>query len=252
MSQHFFSCKKLISINGHNTKWNVTLARTKTTILPADKILSVLAKNREFEQYKLPKATGLSYRTILRKLGPMEKNGVIKLVRKEPSEKGGKEKKIYAITFRGLWYYLIELVAEKPYGKKQIEKIASTFPEMLLTFKKWNLFVEAKIKDQMIDVLIAGLRDRYAHFYDMLRLFSTHEIPREEMIELAEALERDTIRNLDKLVIVGSLQIPQLRDVLKQIYLKDKELMNFVLESLEKAKAEYMQTQELDAFLKKN
>jgi len=209
----------------------------------------VLATNKEFEQYNLPKATGLSYRTILRKLEPMEKSGLIKLVRTEPSEKGGKEKKIYAITFRGLWFYFPELVTVKPYGKKQIEKIASTFPEMLLTFKKWNLFVEAGIKDQMMDILVAGLRDRHAHFYDMLRLFSTHEIPREKMIELAVALEKDTRTNLDKLVIVGSLYIPQLRDVLKQVYLKDKELLNFVLESIEKAKVEYRQIQETETFL---
>jgi hypothetical protein len=76
--------------------------RKKTTVPPLIKILRILAINKELGQYKLDYETKLSYRTVLRSLKPMENIGLIRLVRTEPSEKGGKEKKIYALTLKGL------------------------------------------------------------------------------------------------------------------------------------------------------
>ena len=49
----------------------------------------------------MPKETGVSYRTVLRTLKPLESQGFIKLVRIEPSKKGGKESKIYSLTLKG-------------------------------------------------------------------------------------------------------------------------------------------------------
>jgi len=74
--------------------------RTKTTIKSEITIIQALAVHKEIGQYEMPKETGLSYRTILRNLRPMEKRNEIKLIRTMPSEKGGKEKKIYAIHSR--------------------------------------------------------------------------------------------------------------------------------------------------------
>ena len=50
----------------------------------------------------MPKETSLSYRTVLRTLKPLESQGFVKLVKVEPSEKGGKENKIYALTSKGV------------------------------------------------------------------------------------------------------------------------------------------------------
>lgn len=116
-----------LSLNGEEKM------RTKRTIRPELKILSVLAEHREFEQYKLPKETGLSYRTILRYLKPMELEEWIRLVRTEASAKRGKEKKIYALTPRGL---AIALMVSKDMDKV-IEKQGSALPVML---GKWEYF----------------------------------------------------------------------------------------------------------------
>jgi DNA-binding PadR family transcriptional regulator len=61
----------------------------------------------------MPKETGLSYRTILRTLRTMETDGLVNEPRKENSEKGGKEKKIYSATFKGALTYL-NSIAPKP------------------------------------------------------------------------------------------------------------------------------------------
>lgn len=82
------------------------MARTKKTIEPKLRIINAFAKSTELEQYRMPKKTGLSYRTILRTLKPLESKGFVKQVRTEPSEKGGKEKKIYGLTFKGALTYL--------------------------------------------------------------------------------------------------------------------------------------------------
>jgi len=82
------------------------LKPTDTTIKPELKIIKALIKNPELGQYKMPKETRLSYRTILRTLKPLENQGIIKQVRSEPSKKGGKEKKIYSLTFKGTLTYL--------------------------------------------------------------------------------------------------------------------------------------------------
>jgi DNA-binding PadR family transcriptional regulator len=85
---------------------NDTLTQTQETIKPDLKIVKALIKNPELGQYKMPKETKLSYRTILRTLKPLENEGLIKQIRTEPSTKGGKEKKIYSLTFKGTLTYL--------------------------------------------------------------------------------------------------------------------------------------------------
>jgi DNA-binding PadR family transcriptional regulator len=124
--------------------------RTKTTVKPEMEILFVLAEHSEFEQYKLPKETGISYRTILRSLKLMEKADWIRLVRTEASEKGGKERNIFSITLAGLILVLHE--REPLWG--QIDKIAKQHTEKLsLIFGKWGFFQENGIRDTIIQRL---------------------------------------------------------------------------------------------------
>jgi DNA-binding PadR family transcriptional regulator len=128
--------------------------RTKTTIKPEMKILSVLAEHREFEQYKLPKETGFSYRTILRFLKPMEIAGWIRLVRTEASEKGGKEKKIYALTLIGLAIAFKTASQWKPTNRDLnwvIDKMAEKSGHLLpLVLGKWTYFRSAGLGDEFI------------------------------------------------------------------------------------------------------
>ena len=141
------------------------MSRTKTTISPELRILAVLAASKEMEQYKLPKETGLSYRTVLRTLKTLESEPVtqIRLLRTEPSEKGGKERKIYTITLPGLLRILKEsvmrnIILEEP---KYIPQIAKSHPELLLTFEKWPLFKKVGLEAQILTYLVQGVMDFY-------------------------------------------------------------------------------------------
>ena len=147
------------------------MARTKTTQKPEDKIIAALVFNKEIEQYRLPKETKISYRTILRTLKPLEDFGFIRLVRTEPSQKGGKEKKIYAATIKGIWAYLGTENGnlEKPEGKKKLEHIINLFPDLLLFFKKWPLFVKAGIHEEMLNYFVTALRSSWHYYYEELR-----------------------------------------------------------------------------------
>jgi len=120
--------------------------RTKTTIRPELKILTALAEHEEFEQYRLPKETGLSYRTILRLLKPMEQNEWIRLVRTEASAKGGKDKKIYALTPRGI---AIALMVSKDMDKV-IEKQGSALP---LILGKWGYFKSLGLEKEIREAI---------------------------------------------------------------------------------------------------
>jgi DNA-binding PadR family transcriptional regulator len=132
--------------------------RTKTTIKSEITIIQALAVHKEIGQYEMPKETGLSYRTILRNLRPMEKRNEIKLIRTMPSEKGGKEKKIYAITFKGLVHALSNCFSKDRRFRKDLEAIIKAHPDKLLTFKKWPLFEKADLKDFMLENLEKALR----------------------------------------------------------------------------------------------
>ena len=56
---------------------NVALTQTQETIKPELKIIKALIKNPELGQYKMPKETNLSYRTILRTLKPIENESLV-------------------------------------------------------------------------------------------------------------------------------------------------------------------------------
>jgi hypothetical protein len=135
------------------------LARTKTTVKPEIKILEALMFNTELEQYHMPKKTKLSYRTILRILCPMKKVEYIRLVRTEPSKKGGKEKKIYAITLIGLLRYLSSTVEKL--GESEFDVIAAAHPDLLpLIFGKWDFFNKNNVKNIIFNGLIDFVKNR--------------------------------------------------------------------------------------------
>ena len=205
------------------------------------KIIRVLANSKEFEQYRLGKETGLSYRTILRTLKPLERLGFIKLVRTEPSEKGGKEKKIYVLTFKGLWIYL----CDTKLTAKQLEEIINRFPDMLLFFRKWHLFVEAGIQDKALDSFRACLSMSWNKYYDMIKIFTSRKPTEQQYYEFEEALLSDQKNFLDTSMLVGILYVPGIKDALSPLYMKDKEITDFIKSIFELKEKEYAQIEEL-------
>lgn len=70
------------------------------------KICSVLATNNVMPQYNIPVEVGKHQTTVLRQLRKLEKQGIVELVRTERSAKKGKDRKIFALTFKGMLWYL--------------------------------------------------------------------------------------------------------------------------------------------------
>lgn len=102
-------------------------------------ILELLAKNNEASQYQIHKQLGVSYRNVLRRMRELEHypQPLVKLVRVEPSRKGGKESKIYAATLNGLFFAL-----RNPHLWKHMDGIAEYHKNELLIFRFWHLFTE--------------------------------------------------------------------------------------------------------------
>lgn len=130
----------------------------KTPVDSMKKILKVIAAYPEFKQSDLEAETKISYPTIIKTLRILEKNDFIKLVRTEPSSKGGKEKKIYKITYKGLVYVLIQIFAlNKHEDKKEIKdlqkKVITAQAQEMLLFEKWPLFKKAGLENFMLENL---------------------------------------------------------------------------------------------------
>jgi len=135
-------------------------------------ILNVLAENKEYAQYDLDKKIEKDYHTVLRHLQALEKNGYIHLVRTEPAEKGGKERKIYELTLNGLILVLkkrSELYSALIFGKVQeetnreieeaIDQVVSIHRDKLpLIFGKWVFFKENNIKDLIVRRFIFAIQ----------------------------------------------------------------------------------------------
>ena len=210
------------------------------------KIMKVLAEHKEFEQFKMKNETGLTYKTIIQHLKTLTNYKVITF-RTEPSKKGGKDKKIYRITFRGLWAILSELDLEGSEGKKKLEQIIQRFPEFLLFFKKWPLFVEAGIQNKMLDFFIPILRYSWIQYFDMVKLVFSRK--RKHLKEFTEALDADISENLDSLILVGSLYVPEMKEVLKPIVLSDQELTSFVKKIIDATEEKLKQVEEIKTFM---
>jgi len=156
--------------------WFVTLGRRKTPVEPEERILSVICENGEMEQGKLPKATDFSYRTILKKLKILEKKKLVIVVRTEPRIhvtilhtipsgqvrqktikilKGGKEKKIYSATLKGLCKALVDSEKIRLQFLQQPDSFIKKWSDLFPFLNKYALFkkhgLERFFREQIMD-----------------------------------------------------------------------------------------------------
>ena len=116
-------------------------------------ILEVLALEKEFAQYDMPKRIGKNYRTVLRHLHDLTENGLIRLSRTEESKKGGKNRNIFTLTRRGLH---LALTGEKVW--ENIDGVARNYADELpLIFGKWDFFIKKGLRDTIIARLQAAI-----------------------------------------------------------------------------------------------
>ena len=97
----------------------------------------------ELYQNRMNKITGSSYRNILRQLQLLEKAGLIRIARKEPSSKRGKEKNVWKLTFSGL----MSVFACDSMGMFAIDKEIDEIAEALVSEKITSLDAMLKFCD---------------------------------------------------------------------------------------------------------
>lgn len=206
--------------------------KRKTTIKTILKLLSLLAHHKEYPQYEMPKATNISYRTILRYLKPLEKQGEIRVARTEPSEKGGKDKKIYTITLKGLYHYICI------FPESVDEKLVESHLDMLLAFEKWPLFVKAGLKEKMLMYIRESFLAALSFRIQTLLLGIPVKLAKEEKMR----------KNLNTAILYTPLfGEDQPRETLIKIYKQDKELTQFIQECFKRDQEECLRTQRVKA-----
>jgi predicted transcriptional regulator len=113
-------------------------------------ILKLLALKREIYQSEMAEMVGTSYRNLIRQLQLLGKVGLIRIVRKEPSQKRGRERHVWALTFRGLLSYLTAK-GPKLRTDMEIDQIAEANKDKWLIFQEWeDLTRDLKVKEQLL------------------------------------------------------------------------------------------------------
>jgi len=121
----------------------------RSSIETSLKILTLLAVKKESAQYDMPKQIRKDYRTALRHIQNLEKQGLIKLARFEPASKQGKDRKIYTLTKAGL-----SAALEGTEIWKDIDTVANNYREFEpLIFGKWDFFEKKGIMNIIIQRL---------------------------------------------------------------------------------------------------
>jgi len=179
------------------------VTRIKSLLKPHKQILQLLTEQNELAQYDMAKQLGTSYRTILRRTRELERINppLIRFVREEPSEKGGKNRKIYALTLNGLFYAL-----KNPKLWDRIDKIAEYHKGKLLIFECWNLLTESE--KQTLEKVIMNKYDldKYSFLGAILNL---------DIVALVSS-EQSIKEFIDKL-FTGMVVLKELRPILKRI-----------------------------------
>jgi len=177
------------------------------------KIMKFVAENPGASLYKIARGTGINRIKVGRKIKQYkltEKDGFLKM------EKGKRNAKNYTFTFGGLVSYFMVMI--EPAGWKNIDKIAENYPDMLLTFEKWHLFIRAGLRNQIVYYLQTAFKS--AHAYIASHVF--FNIP-------TELGDKKLKLGLDTSILFIPLFIEtEEREALMHLYKKDKELREFI------------------------
>ena len=207
------------------------------------RILRLLAENKEYAQYDMWRAINKNYRTILRRLPILEKAGLIQVVRLEPSEKGGKEKKIYRITLQGLRFWVL---MEPKVAEDKFELIAKAHKDKLLVFKKWSYFKQKGLANFIKQSFFEGITQ--LTFLEAMLYFAhskvTGDFPKER-VDDEKIAENINIAAL-KLFIGTPLELVKksaqdkwgLMLKLYKAIMQDKELREFVEKIIKRKESE--------------
>jgi len=174
------------------------LHQTEQKIKPELKIINALIKNKELEQYKMPKETKLSYRTILRTLKPMENEGFVNEPRTERSKKGGKEKKIYTLKFKGTLTYLNSIT---PQPEDYLIK-----DRICYSLEKTNKIIIENLKPLTLDTILNSLENLGNQIdfpiFKQINWLKEHyglDVFRAIVLAASSTIDKDKLPNLNKI-----------------------------------------------------
>jgi DNA-binding PadR family transcriptional regulator len=133
---------------------------TRTDKQSTQKILDLLSNHREYAQTPMEKEAHLSNKTVIQSLRTLKKRGLI-INRSEHSKLGGKDKKIWRLTYKGLFLVLSNNLNDA----LKIEKILAKHSEMLLFAQKLDMFQAIGVKAPVIDAFRAVLIEMNRTFF---------------------------------------------------------------------------------------
>lgn len=196
------------------------------------KILLLFMNNQEVAQAEIRKKTNLAYPTIIKHLKRFEKAGIIKLTRTAPSSKGGKEKNYFQITLPGLLTALNQAGdLTKPNNYKALCDTIYRFPSLCLFFKKFPLFVEAGLKDEMLKLFIQNIRQWLLRFSELTKVYKSTVPADQHYKQLLAAAVLDLQESLDGGMLLSPLTPlarSDIREKVKELYYRDEELLAYV------------------------
>ena len=101
------------------------------------KILKMLALQREKAQYDLPEELEIHYSTVFRQLKKLEKKNLVKVVKTEKARKRGKDKKFFGLTLLGWLTCYGQNILTTEYIPNLVEAFKDEVP---LILGKWDYF----------------------------------------------------------------------------------------------------------------
>jgi hypothetical protein len=229
-------------------------------------ILTALLDNKEYAQYDMPKTIKKDYRTVLRHLKLLKHYEMIRLIREEPAKKGGKERKIFGLTVKGLLQALKFEFSHEGITLERVEKIAEAYPDSLpLIFGKWRLFRKYRVRRLIFSRFgssLLYLPDRLSEMsqetISMMqkaseRLSTGKKLPygykrRHEVIAefLRDRIRSEGMDDLDNvnhnvfLESADSLELANEQLKLFSVLKKDKDLETYVNEDFERIEREFL------------
>lgn len=177
------------------------------------KIMRFLAKNPKASLYKIARDTGVNRVKVARKIEQYKLTEKAELLK---MEKGKRNAKKYSFTFGGVISYL--MLGITPEEFQNIDKVAESYPDMLLTFKKWHLFKEAGLHHQITRYLQLAL--------ESTKLFLQMAILAPEPTKIGDKKLRLMLDG--EVLFIPLLLQGKEREALMCLYRNDEELSKFI------------------------
>lgn len=200
------------------------------------KILKLLALNKGTSQYDIPDKIGVHYTTVLRQLKKLENEK--KVTFKEiGSMKKGKDKKIYSLTLEGLLEVFYNW-NNKTIAGNDVLKIIEDYKNIgWLCFKKFHLFKEAGLQNEMVQYIVDGF------FYMFRRWMRLQEYIKAGFEKLDPKID------IDRGILFDYLFIKQNMEIAK-VCKSDLEINDFINAEFERRRKEFEAFKKVEQFWK--